>query len=448
MRICLVASEILGAHKNGGIGTATSNLAYFFAKSGYQVDVVYVGEGRIDYSHPWALRLTKIGVTLTHLDIHQKHVFPAYMRETTTIYDYLSKTDFELVIFQDWRGGAFSCIQARNAGLAFARTRLAVVAHGPTEWLLDANRTIARSQETLAHLHMEKTAFEGADVVLCPSRHMKSWIKANQYNVKHMIHIPLYLWVDQATTNFVARQKELTSVTTLAYFGRLEDRKGIAIFVNALLDDRFAYSRFNVHFVGKEASWNEDQIRNYLTLRRPWLSSRLHFYKDLDSDQSQTHLIEHDCLAIIPSLVDNAPCVISECLRRQIPFLSTTSGGIPELIVDTDRDRVLFAPTAKALADKLDVVLNRPFAPARSEYQADDVGQQWLTWLTTQEPVAAANVATETAQIERVTVVLTHYERPHLVNQTLAALAVQTYRHFDVILVDDGSKKRRSASKP
>ena len=439
MKICLVASELLGAHKNGGIGTATSNLAHFFATSGHQVDVVYVGEGRIDYGHPWAVRLTKIGVTLTHLDIHQKMVFPAYLREATAVFDYLRKTDYGLIIFQDWRGGAFSCMQARNAGLAFAATRLAVIAHGPTEWLLDANRTVARSQETLAHLHMERTVFEGADVVLCPSRHMKDWIGAHRYDVKSIIHIPLYLWVDTASEGLVARCTDLASVTTLAYFGRLEDRKGIAVFLNALLDERFAYSRFDVHFVGKEASWTEDQIRHYLKARRPWLSSRLHFFKNLDSDQSQAHLIESDCLAIIPSLIDNAPCVISECLRRRIPFLSTTSGGIPELIADGDCDRVLFAPTAKALADRLDTILNRPFAPALSAYEANDVGAQWRDWLSTLDPIIVAEVSSPSIA-ERVTVVLTHYERPQLVNQTLASLAVQSYRYFDVILVDDGSQ--------
>ena len=443
IKICLVASEILGAHKNGGIGTATSNLAHFFVESGHQVDVVYVGEGRIDYGHPWATRLTQIGVTLTHLDIHQKPVFPAYLREATAVFDYLRKTQYGLIIFQDWRGGAFSCIQARNAGLAFAATQLAVIAHGPTEWLLDANRTVARSQETLAHLHMERTVFEGADVVLCPSRHMKDWIEAHHYDVKSIVHIPLYLWVDAKSNTFVTRQVGLTSVTTLAYFGRLEDRKGIAVFLNALLDERFAYSRFDVHFVGKEASWTEDQVRHYLKARRPWLSSRLHFFKDLDSDQSQAHLIDNDCLAVIPSLVDNAPCVISECLRRRIPFLATKSGGIPELIAEADRDRVLFAPTAKALADRLDIVLNRSFAPAQSAYEADDVGRQWRDWLKTQEPIVVSDTTGDHAsdsEPERVTVVLTHYERPQLVNQTLASLAVQTYKNFDVILVDDGSK--------
>ena len=447
MKICLVASELLGAHKNGGIGTATSNLAYLYREFGYEVDVLYVGEGHIDYGHPWIVRLQQAGVNITHLDIHLKLVFPKYLRESNAIFDYLRSMSYGLIIFQDWRGGGFACVQARNAGLAFASTRLAVIAHGPTAWLLDANRTVARSQETLAHLHMERTVFEGVDIVLCPSRHMKDWIEAQRYDVRNIVHIPLYLWVDAKADGFATRQIELSSVTTLAYFGRLEDRKGVAVFLNAILDERFAYSRFDVHFVGKEASWTEEQVRTYIKARRPWLSSRLTFLKDLDSEQSQAHLIDDNCLAVIPSLVDNAPCVISECLRRQIPFLSTTTGGIPELVEESDRGRVLVAPTARALADRLNEVLNRPFASAKSAYHADDVSAQWRDFLSAQEAKIVSNAARpsiEQAPRERVTVVLTHYERPLLVNQTLASLAVQSYKDFDVVLVDDGSKNEAS----
>jgi glycosyltransferase involved in cell wall biosynthesis len=452
MKICLVASELLGAHKNGGIGTATSNLAFLYREFGYEVDVLYVGEGRIDYGHSWIVRLIQAGVNVTHLDIHLKQVFPKYLRESNAIFDYLRSMTYGLIIFQDWRGGGFACVQARQAGLAFPSTRLAVIAHGPTAWLLDANRTVARSQETLAQLHMERAVFEGVDIVLCPSRHMKTWIETQGYDVKNIVHIPLYLWVDAQADGFVKRQTELESVTTLAYFGRLEDRKGVAVFLNAILDERFAYSRFDVHFVGKEASWTEDQVRKLIKARRPWLSSRVSFLKDLDSEQSQAHLIGDNCLAIIPSLVDNAPCVISECLRRRIPFISTTTGGIPELVDESDRSRVLVAPTGRALADRLDQVLNRPFASAKAAYDAEDVSRQWQEFLDGQDAMVGSNqdgsqtakpapdAAPSHASRERVTVVLTHYERPHLVNQTLASLAVQSYRDFDVVLVDDGSK--------
>jgi glycosyltransferase involved in cell wall biosynthesis len=447
MKICLVASELLGAHKNGGIGTATSNLAFLYSEFGYQVDVLYVGEGRIDFGHPWIIRLIQAGVNIIHLDIHLKPVFPKYLRETNAIFDYLRGLSHGLIIFQDWRGGGFACVQARKAGLAFQSSRLAVIAHGPTAWLLDANRTVARSQETLAHLHMERTVFETADIVLCPSQHMKTWIETQRYSVNDIVHIPLYLWVDAQSAGFTTRNSQLASVTKVAYFGRLEDRKGVAVFLNAILDERFAYSRFDVHFVGKEASWTEEQVRTYIKARRPWLSSRLTFLKDLDSEQSQAHLIDNDCLAIIPSLVDNAPCVISECLRRQIPFISTTTGGIPELVEESDRARVLVAPTARALADRLDEVMNRPFASAKSAYHPDNVGEKWRNLLSGQEANIASDNAVPSLEVnthERVTVVLTHYERPLLVNQTLASLAVQTYKDFDVVLVDDGSRNKAS----
>ncbi|MBR0904570.1 glycosyltransferase [Bradyrhizobium liaoningense] len=445
----MVASEFLGAHKNGGIGTATSHLAHFLAGNGHDVLVVYTGEGKVDFYHPWIRRLHKLGVKVTHLDVHQSPVFPGYLREATAVFDYLRHARFDLIIFQDWQGAAFSCINARNAGLAFENTRLVVIAHGPTEWLLDANRTVARDQKTLAHIHMERVAFEGADTVICPSRHMQDWIRSRGFKVNDLISMPLYLWADAQTDDNLRRTDPISHVDTLAFFGRLEERKGIGLFLKAILDDRLAYSRFKIFFVGKEATWSEDQVRKFIGDRRPWFLHRLKFEKDLDTEQAQSFLIRENCLAVIPSLIDNAPCVISECVRRAIPFLSTTRGGIPELISEVDHDRVLFEPTASVLAERFCAILGQRFMPATSAYHADEVAQTWLTWIREQEsrkscPRIAVEAATTASRVrddaDRISVILTHYERPELVSHTLRSLALQTHPRFEVILVDDGSK--------
>jgi glycosyltransferase involved in cell wall biosynthesis/GT2 family glycosyltransferase len=459
MQICLVASELLGAHKNGGIGTATSHLACFLAMTGHDVSIVYTGEGGIDFSHRWVRRLHKVGVRIAHLDVHRLPVFPGYLREATTIFEYLRYAQNDLIIFQDWQGSAFSCINARNAGLAFDRTRLIVIAHGPTEWLLDANRTVARDQKTLAHIHMERVVYEGADTVICPSRHMLDWIRTHGFRIDDLISIPLYLWSDTEIDDALKRAEPIASVSALAFFGRLEERKGISLFLQAILDERLAYSHFKVFFIGKEATWSEDQVRKFVGDRRPWLLPRLHFEKDLDTEQAQSFLIRENCVAIIPSLIDNAPCVISECVRRAIPFVSTTRGGIPELVNEIDHDRVLVEPSAKVLAGRICDILSQPFLPATSAYHQEDVARHWLTWIGAQvlhlshiDAISVAPVTTSSddhsglragGDAGRVAVILTHHERPQLLNQTLRSLALQTDPHFDVILVDDGS---RSAS--
>jgi glycosyltransferase involved in cell wall biosynthesis/GT2 family glycosyltransferase len=443
MKITLVAGEILGAHKNGGIGTATSHLAAFLARNGHSVRIVYTGGSPLLSTHPWIRRLESDGVRLVHLDRDRSPIYPRYLREGSEAFEYLRYDNDDLIIFQDWEGSAFYSVSAKKAGLAFANTRLAVIAHGSTEWLLDANRTRANGQVTLAHIHMERAAYEGADAVICPSRHMYDWLGDIGYAISDKTALPLYLWSDPHSDLTMRRLAPLREVRTLAYFGRMEERKGIELFLKAILDERLSDLSFNVIFVGKEATLTRPQVLEMVGKLRPQLLPRLRFETDLDSDEAQQLLVTDNCLAIIPSLIDNAPCVISECIRRKSPFLAAATGGIPELVSPDDHARALFAPNAKALADRLVAVIGKPFAEVRPSRSESEVATAWKDWLAAQEakhhaaPQPPASVAASPADLA---VIVTHYERPQLLNQTLAGLAMQTATDFDLVLVDDGSR--------
>ena len=437
LRICFVTGEVLGAHKNGGIGTATTHLALFLAGAGHRVSVVYTGAPWVDHASPWIRRCAAAGVAITHLDARSSEIYPLWLRETCVVYDHLRGLEADVILFQDWEGPAFSSIVAKQAGLAFAATGLAVIAHGPTAWLLDANRALARDQRSLAHLHMEGVALARADAILCPSRHMRDWLVASGQPLAPRIDaVPLYLWSDPDDAQPGRQGRALDAVARIAFFGRLETRKGVDLFVEAITSEALAERDFEVVFLGKPASHTPDGIRDIVARRRPALLERLSFETDLDTDAAQAYLRDRQCLAVIPSLVDNAPCVISECLRRAIPFLSTRTGGIPELVAAEEVDRVLVAPRAGALAARIGEVLGRPFAPARPAYAEGDVAARWLGWFASLAPAEAPAPARPEA---RIAVVLTHYERPALLLQMLESLAAQTRTDFDLVLVDDGS---------
>ena len=449
LRICFVTGEVLGAHKNGGIGTATTHLALFLARAGHSVTIVYTGAPWVDHAHPWMRRCEAGGVAVMHLDARDGEIYPLWLRETCVMLDYLRGLEQDVILFQDWEGPAFASVVAKRTGIAFARTVLAVVAHGPTAWLLDANRRLARDPRTLAHLHMERVAFEQADAVLCPSRHMLDWLRGSGQPLPDRAEaLPLYLWSDPEDALPERRGEALEAVGRLAFFGRLETRKGVDLFLDAILSDALADRDFEVAFVGKPASHTPDTIRDAVARRRPSLLPRLFFEADLDTDAAQAFLRDGRWLAVIPSLVDNAPCVISECLRRAIPFVSTLTGGIPELVHEGDVARVLVAPNAPSLADRLAAILGGRFAPARPAYGERDIGARWLAWFeTVGRPATAAPGPGPTAAKhragqggDRLAVVVTHYERAALVGQTLESLADQTRPGFDVVLVDDGSR--------
>src|SRR5207248_11537808 len=85
-------------------------------------------------------------------------------------------------------------------------------------------------------------------------------------------------------------------------------------------------------------------------------------------------------LAAMPSLVGNTPYAEAECLEHGVPFVTTRFGGIAELVVEEDQERVLCLPTADDLADALTRALaSRPgFAAARPDRPGAASLDGWL----------------------------------------------------------------------
>src|SRR5207237_22814 len=58
---------------------------------------------------------------------------------------------------------------------------------------------------------------------------------------------------------------------------------------------------------------------------------------------------------VMPALADNQPYALLECLLHGIPFLTSSVGGIPEVLTDeTLRRHLTFVPTARGLFRCLD----------------------------------------------------------------------------------------------
>jgi hypothetical protein len=89
----------------------------------------------------------------------------------------------------------------------------------------------------------------------------------------------------------------------------------------------------------------------------------------------------------MPSLLDNSPNTVSECLEHGIPFLATSTGGIAELVAVEDRDHVLCEPYGADLAAALRRALEQPAtAVARPGRDPRDSLAAWLELVDAVEP--------------------------------------------------------------
>ena len=143
----------------------------------------------------------------------------------------------------------------------------------------------------------------------------------------------------------------------------------------------------------------------------------------------------------MPSLMENLPFTVLECLREGIPFLASTTGGIPELVVHEQHARLLVPLRADLWAEALARVLSEGAERGRMAFDPEANRAAWLDWHA-RLPVPDQAPPVSVRGIERrplVSVCVPHHDRPQLLAEALESLRQQDYPNLEVIVVDDAS---------
>jgi GT2 family glycosyltransferase/glycosyltransferase involved in cell wall biosynthesis/tetratricopeptide (TPR) repeat protein len=424
-------------------------MAQALAEAGHYVTCLYL-EGKTVASRDlefWAKDFKRRGLALTPLLPAQNpgldadtHVVKAY-----EAYDWLKKNDrFDVVHFPEWQGSAYFALTAKRQGLAFARTTFCVGLHCGTVWLKMAASEHLAGLADLEMDFMERQSVAMADVVFSPSQYLINWVAHRGWELPAASYVQQNILPHGARSPRKAASDHPADITELVFFGRLETRKGVALFCDALdrLPDPVAKKIQGVAFLGKEAGVDAVPARNYIEKRAKRWSWKTEIISDRDQPEAMEFISRKGRLAVIPSLVDNSPYTIYECLGLGISFVASRVGGIPELIAPEDAARVCFDPKPDALAAQLSAALTQGFLPARPAADPRANEQSWIAWHESlipgrddQSKVRPANPP----NLPKVSVCLTTFNRPGTLRQAVASLQAVDYPNFEVVLVDDGS---------
>lgn len=443
--ICIVTGDIVGPIRNGGIGTAYYSLALTLARAGHRVTVLYT-HGRhceeMTIGH-WMRWYARRGITFVPLPQQNVAGHPA-IKASYSVYRWLADKHFDVVHYHEWRGIGFYAAQAKRQGLCLQDTVLCVGTHSPSLWHLEGMHALADA-DMLEVDFMERQSTALADVLWSPSRHMLQWMRREGWQLPREIFKQPYLVLDMDPAQGHAAPPD----PELVFFGRLETRKGLDIFCDAL--DRLAARGITprqVSFLGKIASVDGEASDDYVRRRSARWSCPWQIREDMDRDQAMAYLRAPGRVAVMPSRIDNLPYTVLECLGSGIPFLAADTGGIPEMVRPRDQKRVLFALSGAALAERLVEVHARGLRPASLRVPPERNERAWLDW---HQDLARRKPGCQTAKPRRtrqplVTVCVTHRNRPALLREALRSIRRQTYENFEVILVDDGSDAPEAVS--
>jgi glycosyltransferase involved in cell wall biosynthesis len=373
VRACLVTFDLAPPLTSGGIGTAMHALAEQLVAAGHVVDILFCPyEGEAALWRLWHDYWKNCGVKLHYLPRTEGEPprFLAHGDFLAKITGFLERHRFDLVHAADAAGYAAWLAILRAAGLAFAETRLIVTAHGGTAWHRRGNQLAQTEDEALAAF-AERQMLRLADVICCPSDYIRQRLLSHgQATPGQVIVLPNAL--SSQTRSFGVADGAVRPVDELVMMGRIEPRKGVERFINAVLRLAAAgVTGFGVTFLGRPGPGIElEAIRAKLGA----IGGRTRFITSYDHVEAVNYVKTHDCLVVIPSLRENLPYSLYECLENRVPVIASDAGGMPELVAEEDRARILVAADQDRLVAALQEALEHGMRPAALAFEPSLIG--------------------------------------------------------------------------
>ena len=432
---------MIGPMRNGGIGTANFYLArYLRHKLKYDVTILFTGwyddlkpPGYFSFYY-----LKKYGIHFIYLP---KKYFPKNVILGSTdvlnisyaVYQFLKKHYFDVFIFAEWMANGFYTIRAKKILSEFSDQLIITVTHSPHDWeLAGLNINDFDILEKEKRSYAEKYILENTDVLVSPSKHMFKWVEERGWKLsKRKLIIP-YVY----HKNFAENTLYEPDRSHLIFFGRLESRKGLEIFCKAF---KMSYPQNRVRkitFLGKMFIMGSTMLSiDFLVgFKQQFSDLEIIIKSNLDTEQAKQYIRDTKGLVIMPSLLDNFPYTVIECLREGFPFLASNVGGIPEMV---DK-RFTFEPTVEALSNiflDLDKLAFDEQKPLFSLKAAELAWQKLLS----EYKVKKIKTKERKKSTPLVSVCIPYFNDEKYLPILLDSLAQNKYSNFEVIVADENS---------
>jgi glycosyltransferase involved in cell wall biosynthesis len=382
-RVTVVADEMLGHTRTGGLGTATTFLALALGRMGHEVEFLYVGDRpSAPMAAEWAGLYEQARVRIRFLPQRNAVIEPGFLERAYETELALAADPPEIVVAQELAAPAYTSLRMRQLGLGFDNTLFVVYCHGGRRWITDTARKVRVLPGAHAVTLLEQACVELADVVVSPSEYLLEWMQQQGWQLPATAVAIPYLTRAAATGEpGPERAPNGTRVERIAFFGRLEERKGLKQFaagLNALGPDLLR--AVELEFLGRATpAWPPERVEALLSDQTKRALRKLSFATNLDQTEALTRLSRPGTLAVMPSLGETFSNAVYECLERGIPFVASDAGAPRELVADDDRSRVLFEPTPAGIAAALrrTLVDTEPLRPARPAFDARAAYERW-----------------------------------------------------------------------
>lgn len=374
-RICIASEQFAGPVRNGGIGNTYAALAFMLAEAGFDVTALYL-RGDFAETHSieyWIDDFARRGVKLVPVPDYAARErlqtgSDRWLHAPYNMMRYLIDHPMDVVHVSEWRGSSYLCLLAKRQGLAFAETLFVVKTSSPWIWNRLYGAHVVEKAEDLAKVLAERRSVEMADMVIGGSLHLLRWMASQGYAIaRDRAFVQPNVAKFNTIAPFMASRDRPAGarmpIDELVFFGRLEPRKGLFIFCQAIR--RLIRSGVvlppKITFMGKVGgrmpSHPEMEVPDYIRMMTDGWPTQVHIQTGYQQLDAVKYLLGGARLAVMPSIIENSSMAVYEAAICGIPCIASDVGGNSELIHADDHAQVLCQPHPASLGEKLEEAL-------------------------------------------------------------------------------------------
>ena len=465
----LVSNEFEGFSKNGGIGTYYTTLSQKLAADGWTIILLLCQteaefQGNPSFGAVHHVFSTHETVQVLNLQpIHQQILAATQQTDLGKNFDHqsfccqffiqaIASTFPDAVVYAEFPeiwGFGYRTIQAKQSGLLGSSTLISVTSHGSFEWLQEVNSRYRtdRPQWLWQSYHYEQFSYENADLTYSPSHFLKSKFSGYGWKTAQAKHLPYFVpSLTLADRPPVPQSETDSNQISIVFFGRLEERKGLCTFVEAiqLLDAAIA-PHIHLIFIGKVIHLQSSHLQH--------LDSQQYLDRELGNAFPYTLLPDLSSQAAIQAIADlphaivcltslqeNFPNTALEMGQLPVSLVISDTGGFRETLDLLHRTEAVhwFQPDnpnalAQALTQAIQVYPENP--PILKQTDLEPINRNLLNQRLELMSQAFLEAAPKEPITPSVTIALLYWHSATPLLECLTSLAAQTYEHFDVIVM-------------
>jgi O-antigen biosynthesis protein len=447
MRICIVSTVFLGTSENGSFAPEAKDLACLLSQK-HDVQILTVDMPaekselkKIFRNEPDQKRgVTTFGLEYPPYELHTPFLCIA---RSFLVYFTLKNKSFDLIIFHDLDGLGYYSMLAKNLHLAFGNTQLVLNFFGLSEWCNFQNQIPINRFSTTAQNFIEKKTYEMADHILFPTQIAKTTAQESALVLKNPSNHDTLFFPIGSGKQLKVKAAKVKTTAEICFFGVVETRSGIEIFLNAVsrLANLEDIDNLKVTVVGPPGKVRTLQSKEFLSNWSMRFKIPLKIVDVSENFNAISYLKKNKAIAVLPYIEDLTGYHLISCIKNNVPVICSDIPAFQEIIEFFGAKNFLFFQNRNEA--QLSLLLNNVFKNKdylsktdlkKPKYSSENFLVLEKAWFKAIKNLSQKKVKKNKNRIEKLSVCIIFFDRPEFLTQCIKSLS-PIGKFIDEILV-------------